>query len=227
MKVFIGVESCHKDRYTHQQIRETWLKDCPVEYKFFLVNPCDPCPNSDELALDSFDGHERLLHKFRREIDYVLDGGYDFFFRCHIDTYVHVPRLLRAVPYGEHYVGFPQTVPDARGFPICYGGAGTWFSRPAMICLQAVLGSPKWESIAEGSLQYWDDWWIGSILHDRNFERIADLRYQDRRPGPAPDNDIITVHETLQGHLKDPHNVRERRYLMEAHEIAQKIPEGK
>jgi hypothetical protein len=219
MKLFIGVESCHAHRFTHQQIRETWLSACPIDYKFFLVSPCSDA-QSDEVILDSFDGQWKLLHKFRREVDYVLIRGYDYFFRCHVDTYVHVPRLMRAVPVGLDYVGFPQDNRE-EGREICYGGPGFWLSRTALLYLQRRLAEPDWVKEAEHCIE---DWHIGAILKEGGFKRTADLRYHDRLPGPAPDNDCISHHESAQEvWLTNPHNLREKKYLLEAHAIALQI----
>lgn len=223
MRIFIGIESCSIHRFTHQQIRETWLKDCPIPYKFFLAKSV-PDLRPDELVLpDTADGQFKLLQKFSREIDYVLSNGYDFLFRCHVDTYVLIPRLLRSGFEQHDYVGFGQGGWPACA-PLCYGGSGFWLSRPAMECLQKALHEPVWIDKARKSIE---DYAIGEILAAGGFKQATDLRYRDRRPGPGPDNVYITLHEAAAEGFKDPHNLREHRYLMEAHQQAQLIPEGK
>jgi hypothetical protein len=223
MKIFLGIESCDVDRRTHQQIRETWLAGCPIDYKFFLTRaPIDQ--RLDELVFPgTADGRSRLLQKFSREADYVLANGYDYFFRCQVDTYVHIPRLLRSGFEQYDYLGYGQG-----GWPLCapfyYGGSGFWLSRKALLCLQETLKEPAWIKKVENCV---DDTGIGIILEKHGIERISNQEhYRDHRPGPGPDNNCITFHES-RFDIKDAHNLRKHRYLMEAHKIASQIQEGK
>jgi hypothetical protein len=36
MKILIGIISCHDHYHQHQDVRETWLRGCPVDHKFFV-----------------------------------------------------------------------------------------------------------------------------------------------------------------------------------------------
>lgn len=214
MNVFIGIESCNDHRYAQAAIRETWVKDCPTDWKFFIgKNSLQPC--SDEIMLPVSDGQHKLFHKFSLEVNWVLEHGYDFFFRCHVDTYVDVPRLLASGFEAHDYAGYPQDGwPDCA--PLCYGGSGFWLSRKAMLFFQQEVKQREWQL----KFNEIEDYHIGAVLERGGFERFGDYRYKDRRPGPRPDNDCITLHDAVTDGV-DGKNLRDRRYMLETHREAQ------
>jgi hypothetical protein len=217
MRLFIGIESCSMHRYSQQAVRETWLQNCLVDYKFFLSSPeagPRPTPVEDEILFPVKDGWNQMLRKFCLEIDWVLARDYDYFFRCHTDTYVHVPRLLASGFEQNDYIGWGQ---ETALFPFCYGGAGFWLSKKAMLFLQETLRKDYWVQKMSNSTEDYD---IGRILHDGGFARTHDSRYREHAPGPAPDNDYITLHES-EIEIKNGHNLRYRDHMLAAHRTAQ------
>jgi hypothetical protein len=225
VKVFIGVESCGAHRYSQQAVRDTYLKDCSVNYKFFLGMPKSgmniPVPAEDEVIFPVHDGWFKMLHKFKLSIDWVLEHDYDYFFRCHTDTYVHVPRLLSSGFENYDFVGCRQQCTNSP--PFCYGGAGFWLSRKAMLSLQATLREESWIKRAEG--QSTEDYAIGEILDRNGFSVIHDDRYGGQPPvGPEPSNNFITLHESeLDSPNGKEKNLRIRENMLAAHQRAYQL----
>ena len=220
MRIFIGIESCSIHREFQRAIRDTWLKDCDLNYKFFLSNPRNGpvlVPTTDELILPIVDGWFLLLKKFKMEIDWVLKQGYDYMFRCHSDTYVHIPRLLASGFEDYDYVGNPQGG-WPRCAPFCYGGSGFWLSYNAMRHLQRVLSQKYWQDRMQHQIEDYD---IGTILELCGIKRFADIRYRERGPGPSADNDYITLHESETDGEKEK-NLRRGNNMLKAHLEAHK-----
>jgi hypothetical protein len=173
VKILIAVLSCKRDQQFHQQARETWLKDCSVDYKFFLGSPTE---RLDEVEVDASDSSHRLYKKVQRIIQYAFEKEYDFLFKCDVDTYVHVPRLLTS--------GFEKH--DFIGYGGSYGGSGYWLSRAAM---KVLLESPSLDWCPT------EDGWVYHSLCNRGIHPFQDKRYHSMTSeGPTPYNDIITVH---------------------------------
>ena len=227
MKVFIGIESCYDHRGSEQAVRDSWLKDWNGAYKFFLCpNVRDPQP--DELILDAEDGWFNLLRKFRAEIDWFMSQDFDYFFRCHNDTYVFVPRLLTSGFENLDWIGHEQHAPDwsaAEKFSghvgahrFAYGGSGFWFSRKACETLQKFLHTADYLKHAEHAIE---DIAIGKILSGEGFVLYNDHRYHERQPGPLPENDIITLHESETDlHVEGKVNLRNREHMLATHRRA-------
>lgn len=172
MELLIGIQSCVRDRPYHQQMRDTWLKNCPVDYKIVVAGP----PTApDELEVMCNDGFRYTAHKIHGLVEYAHRSGYDYLFKCDNDTYVHVPRLLNSGFANHEWTANHNS----------YGGSGYWLSRKMMGCL---LESPpvNWPT---------EDHWVTDVLRGKGFEPFQDSRYHSlTRLGPRPDNDLITAH---------------------------------
>lgn len=209
-----------RDRVSQQIDRETWLQNCPIDYKFFLGNPefnfnTTPdritCPATDELILHlSPDDTRGGWHKVRALVQWAISQRYDYLFKCDVDTYVCVLRLLRSGFEQHDYVG-------------PYGGAGYWLSRRAMDILS------KSEYIAGLG----EDGWVEASLSAAGIQPFRDARYGGGPVtgggfwgnggsgivGPTLQNDVITVHHH-DGILDSPVRITQlRRY----HELAKGI----
>jgi hypothetical protein len=181
MRVLIGILTCKRDREYEQLIRDTWLRRCSVDYGFFLGQERTPAKATDEVILNCPDGRgiRDAVPKTKALIQYAWDNNYDYLFKCDIDTYVHVPRLLSS--------GFEKY--DWSGYGQPYGGSGYWLSRKAM---QPLLDK---EIISEC-----EDWWVAEHLIAAGFTPHQDARYHSKtRLGPQPDNDLITSHLYVDG----------------------------
>jgi hypothetical protein len=210
MRVLIGILSCGRDREYHQKVRATWLKDCPVDYKFVLGKG-QPQLSSDEVVFDVSDNNWGCYEKTRALVGYALREGYDYLFKCDIDSYVHVPRLLAS--------GFEQH--EFSGYQGCYGGSGYWVNRR---CMELLLSS-------ENTCQFFrsEDGWVLRSLAIFGVEPFQDPRYHSlTKEGPSKNNDLITVHwyADWKGSEESSRRIRaaERLGLMEEYfKIAQEI----
>jgi hypothetical protein len=207
MKILIAILSCKKDQVWHQQARETWLVNCPVDYKFFLGKLAFAY---DEVELDAPDSSRHLYKKTQRMIQYAFENEYDFLFKCDIDTYVHVPRLLKS--------GFEKH--EFSGYNGAYGGSGYWLSRQAM---KVLLESPSLDWCPT------EDGWVYHSLGNRGIRPFQDKRYHSlTSEGPAPENDLITSH-WYSDHSQNPERIvhsKERLNLIPVlHKKAQEIKE--
>ena|ERR1700733_4884968 len=222
MKILIAIGTCSGQRSTHQQIRDGWLKDCPVDHRFFSghfkMHPelAEQRPiEQDEVFLDVPDGLENLLWKIDvLTHEYALERGYDFIFHCHNDTYVCIPRLLASGFEKYDWSGQPWSHPSL-SCPMINGASGVWFSRKAMeFAVKAVRENPNlyMDMIAEA-----EDWRIARYL-DGHIKPTGDVRYSVK-DWPRPDNDIITYHH-LQGGLD---SVRIAKNFKAVHDVAKEI----
>lgn len=181
MKILIGVLSCARDKRWHQLIRDTWLEESPVDYRFFFGRDCEVTAD-DELKLEASDGTQ--TSSVREFVRFALEHDYGYVFKCDIDTYVHVPRLL-ASEFETHDwsggFGSLQTGP--------YGGSGYWLSVDAM---KDVL---KWGRDDLTPRPWDEDKWIGAALIKAGRTPYLDFRYHsDTSEGPEKSNNLITAH---------------------------------
>jgi hypothetical protein len=198
VRILIGILSCKRDQEYHQQARETWLKNCPVDYKFFMGSSTIEL---DEIKVEAPDSSKRLYKKIQKIVRYAVEQDYDFLFKCDVDTYVHVPRLLKS--------GFEKH--DFSGYNGAYGGSGYWLSRRAM---QVLLDSPSIDWCPT------EDGWVYHSLVNKGILPFQDKRYHSlTSEGPTSENDIITVH-WYSDHSYNPERVirsKERLSLIPAY----------
>lgn len=186
-KPLIAIAGCVAHRYMHQVYRETCLKDCPMDYRFFAGRGfTDPLP--DEVVLDVEDDFVHLIRKIMGMAEWTLAHSYSHMLRCDNDTYVCVPRLLRS--------GF-EKYSVVNG----YGGAGMWLDRLALQKLLALRDSPvlqEWEQRGAGA---YDDHFISQnigISHEDS-EHYVGNRFDC---GPTPLNEVITFHNDQGNSLR-------------------------
>jgi hypothetical protein len=166
--------SCKRDRPHHEQVRQTWLRSCPVDYKFFLGSGQDSALIEDEIELPVADGYRNAC-KIKEIVKYALKLDYDYVFKCDIDTYVCVSRLVKS--------GFENY--DWSGYNCSYGGSGYWLSKTAQRML----------SECENCESRLEDHWVTEKLLNLGLKPYQDRRYHSlTKEGPEPLNDIITVH---------------------------------
>jgi hypothetical protein len=180
MRVLIGVLTCHKLDYyvneltqdylsirgwrsTDQQkrvntMRETWLKDLPVDYKFFYGNKLRPPetrkgqtpitlrePLADEVYLNCGDNYTSNPAKMKEMCKYAGNEGYDYLIRVDDDTFVYPNHLLL-----ENWLGHD------------YSGSGRENFHPGgcMVLSRRAMGF-----IIDAPITNWaDDVWIGSVM---------------------------------------------------------------
>lgn len=147
------------------QLRGCWL-ECPVP-----------------------DDYPSLPQKTRALCDWALEHtGWDFLFKCDDDTYVHLPRLLAAIPQGD-YVGH-----GLGGY--ASGGAGYWLSRRAAAIVAARLDA----------LTGHEDQLVGAVLAATGIPLAHDPRLHPwNSHRPSPENDLITTHHCWPALMQEIH----------------------
>lgn len=181
MNLFLAIVSCWNHRYTHDVIRETWLRDCRADYKFVIGEAGNRVPSADELDLPVGDSYEKLTEKALATISYALESGYDFMLHVGRDTYVDVPKVLESDLEQYDYAGncgcidshgyfCPLTPVDSRRpFHYASGGAGSWLSRKAM------------KLILDSKIRHrCDDLMFGWILGTHGIPLWHDWRFQKK-----------------------------------------------
>lgn len=183
MKVLIAVLSCYSLQYCEQSVRDTWVSEIPtgVDYKFFLgrrqgIHDASYRYAGDEIYLDVDDSFHGVTEKTVAIYNWALSLGYDYVFKCDLDTLIR-PMLLLRSSFAEHdYVGGYN-----EGF--ASGGSGYWISKRAM------------EYVVQGTYEPGpaEDWNIANILRDNGIKVHGDDRYVFR-PGYKMDDHTITYH---------------------------------
>lgn len=211
MRVLIAVVSCARDREAHELIRQTWAKNIPVDYQFFVGRGCE-VSRMDEIWLDVPDDWDGLPRKTQAVCRWAAERDYDFIFKCDTDSYVHVPRLLASGFEKYHYSGCcgetENVYPDAC-FPA--NGGGYWLSRRSFEYLA--------ENMNLGLGKNCEDWCVFlSLMKGAGIFVHHDPRYMANRPtpglGPAPGNDAIILHDSGERSL------RASEHMLAAHKAA-------
>lgn len=201
MKLCVLIMSCAKHRYTHQAVRETWLRRNPgIDYKFLVG---DYQQEEDELFCEGGDSYEEVTHKSRSAFRWALNEKYTHVLHCGRDTYVNLDRLLTcgferrdyagARTAGGVSAGFVPLHPDNHGwFEYGSGGAGTWLSEHAM---RLIVESPLFH--AADDLLY--GWILGThgipLFHTTRFQKNGELLYS---------RNAITTHLSKGTGVYDP-----------------------
>lgn len=92
-------------RAMQQAQRETWLKNCALDYVFYGGRGF-PSDHADEISVDAFDDYAHVFEKAKKVFAIALACGYDYVFHAFLDTYVSIPRLLDAqLLFDKDFVG--------------------------------------------------------------------------------------------------------------------------
>lgn len=177
-KILIAVLSCHSLRLHEQAIRNTWGVDKPAEVDllFFLGKPRCNFRITDEVFLDVGDKFEDVTNKTVAMYKWALDEGYDFVFKCDLDTLVRPELLMQSGFEAFDWVGGQNSF-------FASGGAGYWLSKKAMQHVVEAGGAPGFE----------EDVHIARILLGKGVELHNDPRYLFV-PGAVMDDSTITFH---------------------------------
>lgn len=176
-KLLIAILSCHSLRSYEQSIRITWAQEVPPEadLMFFLGKP-QGMRVVDEIHLNVGDGFEDLTNKTVALYKWALDEGYDFVFKCDLDTLVRPKLLLQSGFETWDWVGGQNSF-------FASGGGGYCLSRKAMQYVVEAGGVPGHE----------EDVHIARILLGNGVQLHADPRYLFV-PGAVMDDTTITYH---------------------------------
>lgn len=166
MRLFVAIISSQKDENegNNQAIRDTWLKgSVPFDYRFFVGDVGQLSVPDDTIKLAVPDDYEHLPHKTKGIANYVIDGGYDFLYKCDRDTYVVPNRLMKTGfenhQYFGHFPGHPVEVThqfepnEAGNYGYASGGCGYFLSRPSVY------------HVAKAEVTDWaEDRWVGDTM---------------------------------------------------------------
>ena len=178
MKIILAILSCHRDREWEQAQRDTWIKDIPegIYYAFFLGNPA-AVMGPDEVFLEVPDDSLGLPYKTRALAKWAMAFGYDFVFKCDIDTLL-VPENILGSGFEKHdYLGGQNSF-------FASGGSGYWLSRKSMAHVAA--GNPAGFGPAE-------DVFVARTLGNFGIGVEHDPRYR-YYPGAVLEESTISYH---------------------------------
>ena len=190
MKLLIALPLKTAQYYRDRMVacEATWLKNCPVDYKFF---------SDAELGLDPNDPKVRT-YRTQGMCAYALDHGYDYVFRVDSDTYVWVNRLLACGFEAHDYMGYcfdyPRHLDPAEAITRTAGGWACFWSARAMKFIIAA------EPFLVGDT-YWGDIWSGKVLGKHGIRVHRDTRFMDGNGVPdAFDPDLPEDHPYVAVH---------------------------
>ena len=168
-KILIAIASCERDSNNgfNNAVRETWIKDCKVDYKFFrgIGNPTD---KEDEVLLDCKDDYLSLPEKTLEILKWSIEKNYDYIFKCDTDTYVVLERLLNSdfadYDYIGHFnaaLGRPNVVYQ-RLYTWASGGSGYFLSKKAAKIIVDINSTEK--AMCPNLKIPCEDLWVGQLL---------------------------------------------------------------
>lgn len=189
MKILIAVKSCHRDRYMHQRIMETWghaeyYYDW-VDLKFFVGHPILTHPTEREVSVSSQDDYDSLTSKLDAVLNWFTSvSEYTHIFVCDTDTYVDIPKLVSAFAGSEQYVGYTG-MNGVHG--AAHGGPGFWLSSGVATEVLRRATRDNVQSIKQ------DEWWVYELLQQAGINPVHDDRYS-LLTTPDRGHDCITYH---------------------------------
>jgi len=186
MKTLVAIYTCHKYDYQHDMmqnwlkhpvvdrvpaIRDTWIKDVTVDYKFFygdLPKGISKEPLPDEVFLKCPDGYYTSNQKTKALVRWALENGYDRILKIDDDIFVHWDRMTASKGFTTgSYVGGGYSPQEAYAFGGCY-----WLDKSAMEILA---------STPTGSQDWAEDRWAGLALARQNVKLQFDPSYYYQR----------------------------------------------
>jgi len=175
-KVLVAITSCHPHRSWQQSQRDTWLPELGCDYRYFLGNPeAEAAP--DEVFLNVPDDYHSLFHKTVGLVRWALVRGYDYVYKCDVDTLVNPSNLLSSGFEQHDYIG------GLNGH-FASGGSGYWLSHKAMEIVAV-------STIKDGSTE--DVYVADLVWREHGLELHADERYA-YYPGTELTKDTISYH---------------------------------
>lgn len=197
-------------RGENQALRDTWLKDCDVDYKFFIGDGTSTGEDETDMLMSFLDSKPEYFDKARVSANLAPYEPQADEVILHVpDDYMHLAYKVRdefrwAVDHGydnifsigaDIYVdakrlmnsGFERhdyTGKLANVNPDCAGGGGYWLSRRAA------------ERVIDRPVTFWaEDKWVGQTLYDAGCYLYVDPRYATDYPNLMHrDNGIISCH---------------------------------
>lgn len=214
-KTLVAVFTCHEYDYGTANdwvkhpvvsrvpaIRDTWIQDLDVDYKFFYGTPkYVKEPEQDEVFLNSPDGYRSSSYKMQALVRWALQNNYDRLMKVDDDMFIHWDRMKESSGFSSgSYVGGGWSKDDPYVFGGCY-----WLDRKAM---EVVANFPIGNQWAE-------DVWVGLALDRSNIRPEFDSRYFYQRPPESTRlqyidrNTLYSNHDYISLHALQPDVMRE------------------
>jgi hypothetical protein len=189
MRVLVGILACEKDRWAHDSVLQMWVPNNVDNwehaghlstFRFFVGAGRKDYPNE---FINTEVADENGTGKTRRMIKYSLDKSFDYLFKCDVDTYVRVCRLLESGFEKRDWLGGYGSKDIGP-----YGGSGYWLNREAMSQLQDDVEDAR-------TPRPWDeDRWVGANLIYKGLSPDLDERYDSIGEPHNIREDFITSH---------------------------------
>lgn len=186
-QLLIAIPTKTSDSYLDRAkcCEETWLKNSPIDYKFF---------RDAELGVDE-NHHLARQWRTKRMCQYALSGGYKFMLRAESDSYIWLDRFLKSD--WDKYEAWSYY----REEPTTFAATGYVLSVIAMkLVIEAEHFRPT-QAIYQGREEWYADLWVGKILC-RNHIQIGQnllanhdaVKYDRIKDIPNVDN-LISIHK--------------------------------
>jgi hypothetical protein len=220
MRTLLAIFTCHRYEYTIadykdwftrpvvdrvQGIRDSWLKNITIDYKFFYGFSQSRKPYADEIFLPCPDDYHHSYEKIRGVIKYALDHNYDYLIKIDDDCYVYWDRLAGNLPTGD-YVGSGRGFAVKDNFSTFRSDFAPGFtyslSRKAMGILLASPAGPAWA----------EDRWVGETLRKRGIPLTIEERFHLVKPTRnnqyISDEELKKPNDWLTFHSASPDQMR-------------------
>jgi hypothetical protein len=213
MRILLAIESCKAHVYRHPVMEETWLKDCPIDYRFFIGGAGLP-DGKKEVRLAVSDSYDYLSLKTHEICRWAISNRYDFLFKADTDTVISMNNLIASGFESRDYLGglnedeMPANLVkdfSAGRIQFASGGAGYWLSRRAM---EKIAYGPIITTCAE-------DVYVAAVLRAGALPILPEFNPNFKwKPGEKIDEDTISYHTSSA--LGVPYNPD---LIYEAHKI--------
>lgn len=190
-KILLAVISCAKFPDRIINCRETWLHDIPrdLDCRIFVGRGC-PVTHTDIVLLDADDSYFGLPEKIKAMCVWAKHRGYDWVHKVDDDVYLHMERLLSAIPQASQYCGNRRSYLPGKG--CC--GFSYWLGREALTALSA---APLTTETSE-------EVWVAQVLQANGILAHHDYRYNLLERDQDFSADMLTINADEQFAISCP-----------------------
>jgi hypothetical protein len=199
MKILIAVVQCTRDRWRIPAHREM-LAGHGADVRFFYgkqpgalfgMEPEGvPDRGPDEVELPVDDAYFALVAKDCAIFEWALGRKYDFILKIDADTWLDVPKLLKAGFEAHDWVGLMGDKGASGGVGHCTsGGVGIWLSAKAM---RTFLD--HYPKMPGGKFHFFEDWAISLTLAAAGLKPVNSDLLWNFDLGPADKKTLISWH---------------------------------
>jgi len=174
LRILVGIMTCWPCELNgdNQSLRDTWLRDLTVDYKFFHGWGLGEFSGSDSVLLEVPDSYSGLILKSQALHSWGYKHGYDFVFQAYPDTYVDVSKLMASGFEKHDYAGYIHTKPQEHPntpYGLLGGGEGYWTSRRACDIIRKAAPSVS----ADLNFGAAEDLWTANVLGEAGIPMVG------------------------------------------------------